>query len=314
MQPNPTLDQLQVLVAVADAGSFSAAGRKLNRAQSVVSYAIGNLETQLGLKLFEREGTREAALTAEGKAMVADARRMMNVLSDIRSRAEGLKQGLEAELSIAVDVATPSPVLTAVLTAFEAEFPSVALRLNVGALGAVWEQLLTRGVDLSIGGQPVAISDDLVAERIGDASMIPMAAPDHPLATYKGRVPLSVVREHFQLVISDVSQMTKGKDFGVFAYRTWRMTDMSTKYNLILSGLGWGGLPAWMIIDDVLAGRLAVLDLEPYPVRPYEIYAFHRADALPGPAGRWLLERFKLELPRVRATLPDAFLRTLPDG
>jgi DNA-binding transcriptional LysR family regulator len=92
------------------------------------------------------------------------------------------------------------------------------------------------------------------------------------------------------------------------------MTDMSTKYNLILSGLGWGGLPAWMIIDDVLAGRLAVLDLEPYPVRPYEIYAFHRADALPGPAGRWLLERFKLELPRVRATLPDAFLRTLPDG
>ncbi|WP_457935974.1 LysR family transcriptional regulator [Mesorhizobium sp. 10J20-29] len=314
MRPNPTLDQLQVLVAVADAGSFSAAGRKLNRAQSVVSYAIGNLETQLGLKLFEREGTREAALTAEGKAMVADARRMMNVLSDIRSRAEGLKQGLEAELSIAVDVATPSPVLTAVLTAFEAEFPSVALRLNVGALGAVWEQLLTRGVDLSIGGQPVAISDDLVAERIGDASMIPMAAPDHPLATYKGRVPLSVVREHFQLVISDVSQMTKGKDFGVFAYRTWRMTDMSTKYNLILSGLGWGGLPAWMIIDDVLAGRLSVLDLEPYPVRPYEIYAFHRADALPGPAGRWLLERFKLELPRVRATLPDAFLRTLPDG
>ena len=58
MQPNPTLDQLQVLVAVADAGSFSAAGRKLNRAQSVVSYAIGNLETQLGLKLFEREGKK----------------------------------------------------------------------------------------------------------------------------------------------------------------------------------------------------------------------------------------------------------------
>jgi len=312
MPANPTLDQLHVLVAVADTGSFSAAGRKLNRAQSVVSYAITNLEAQLGLKLFDREGIREAALTAEGRAMVADARRMMNVLSDMRSRAEGLKQGLEAELAIAVDVATPSPVLTSVLTAFEAQFPSVALSLNVGALGAVWDQLLTRGVDLSIGGQPVAVSDELVAERIGGAAMVPVAVPTHPLARYKGRVPLAAVREHFQLVISDVSQMTKGKDFGVFAYRTWRMTDMSTKHNLILSGLGWGGLPAWMIIGDVVAGRLAALDLEPYPVRPYEIFAFHRADTLPGPAGRWLLERFKEELPNDFATLPEGFLRALP--
>ena len=78
MQPNPTLDQLQVLVAVADTGSFSAAGRKLNRAQSVISYAIANLETQLGLKLFEREGTREPRLTDVGRAMLEDARRMVS--------------------------------------------------------------------------------------------------------------------------------------------------------------------------------------------------------------------------------------------
>ncbi|RUT99399.1 LysR family transcriptional regulator, partial [Mesorhizobium sp. M7A.T.Ca.TU.009.02.1.1] len=43
MQPNPTLDQLQIFVTVAEAGSFSAAGRRLNRAQSVISYGIANL-------------------------------------------------------------------------------------------------------------------------------------------------------------------------------------------------------------------------------------------------------------------------------
>lgn len=310
MQPNPTLDQLQVLVAVADTGSFSAAARKLNRAQSVISYAIANLEAQLGLKLFAREGTREAALTNEGKAMLADARRMVGVLSDIRARADGLKRGLEAELAIAVEVSTPTPALTRVLAAFEAQFPTVALRLNVGALGIVWDQLITRGADLSFGGQPAAFGDELVAERIGDASMTPVAAPGHPLASHRGRVPLSAVREHIQLVISDVSSMTKGKDFGVFAYRTWRMTDISLKRDLILSGLGWGGLPTWMILDDVAAGRLAVLDLEPYPVRPYKLHAFYRADSPPGPAGRWLIERFKQELPKVCATLPDALLRS----
>lgn len=304
MQPNPTLDQLHVLVAVADTGSFSAAGRKLNRAQSVISYTIANLEAQLGLKLFERDGTREPTLTTEGKAMLTDARRMVGVLNDIRARAEGLKQGLEAELVIAVDVTLPAPALTKVLTDFEAEFPTVALKLNVGALGMVWDQLMTRSSDVSFGGQPANFNEELVALRIGDASMTPVAAPDHPLATYKGRVPLSVVREHIQLVISDVSKMTEGKDFGVFAYRTWRMTDTETKRNLILSGLGWGGLPTWMILEDVAAGRLAVLDLEPYPERPYQLHAFYRADRPPGPAASWLIERFKQELPKVCSTLP----------
>lgn len=306
MQPNPTLDQLQMLVAVADTGSFSAAGRKLNRAQSVISYAIANLEAQLGLKLFEREGTREPTLTTVGKAMLADARKMVGMLHDIRSRAEGLKQGLEAELIIAVDVTMPSPALTRVLAAFEAEFPSVGLKMNIGTLGMLWDQLMTRSSNVSFGGQPVNFNEELVAVRIGDASMTPVAAPGHPLATYKGRVPLSEVREHIQLVISDGSQMTKGKDFGVFAYRTWRMTDMSMKRELILSGLGWGGLPTWMILDDVAAGRLAVLDLEPYSERHYQLHAFYRTDSPPGPAGTWLIERFKRELPKVCATLPNA--------
>ena len=280
MQANPTLDQLQVFLAVAETGSFSAAARRLNRAQSVISYTIANLEAQLELKLFSREGTREPVLTTEGKAMLPDARRMIGVLQDIRARAEGMKRGLEPELTIAVDVTLPSPVLVDVLKAFNDTFPTVSLRLNVGALGIVSEQLILRKSDISFGGQPVAIDDDLVSIRIGDASMTPVAAPDHPLALYPGRVPLAVVREHIQLVVSDISEMTKGKDFSVYAYRTWRMTDVATKRDLILSGLGWGGLPAWMIDDDVAAGRLVALDLEPYPERPYALHAFHRADTL----------------------------------
>ncbi|HEY6632770.1 MAG TPA: LysR family transcriptional regulator [Rhizobiaceae bacterium] len=311
MLPNPTLDQLQVLVAVADAGSFSAAGRKLNRAQSVISYTIANLEAQLGLKLFAREGTREPALTTEGKAMLADARRMVGVLNDIRARADGLKHGLEAELVIAVDVTLPAPALTSALAAFAAQFPTVGLRLNVGVLGLVWEQLMTRSAQIGFGGQLVNFGEEMVAVRIGEASLTPVAAPGHPLATYEGRVPLSVVREHIQLVISDVSTMTKGKDFGVFAYRTWRMTDTSTKRELILSGLGWGGLPTWMVLDDVAAGRLAVLDLEPYPERAYQLQAFYRADTPPGPAASWLIDRFKQELPMVCATLPPPLRRAV---
>jgi DNA-binding transcriptional LysR family regulator len=304
---NPTLDQLQVFLAVADAGSFSGAARKLNRAQSVISYTIANLETQLDLKLFAREGTREPKLTAQGQAMLADARRMVAALQGIRARALGLKQGLEAELSVMVDVSLPSPALVAVLKDFAAAFPTVPLRLNVGALGLVWQLLIDRKVDVSFGGPQALSNDELTAIRIGEAVMTPVAAPDHPLAIYEGRVPLSVVREHIQLVVSDVSKMTEGRDFGVFAYRTWRMTDVATKYELILSGLGWGGLPNWMIEADVAAGRLVVLDLEPYPPLPYPIHAFHRTDSPPGPAGQWMIERFREALPLCRERLVSGY-------
>ena len=96
MDANPTLDQLQVFIAVAEAGSFSAAARKLNRAQSVVSYAINNLEQQLDVTLFERTGLRQPRLTVEGRAMLEDARRIVGGLEGMRARVRGLRQGLEA--------------------------------------------------------------------------------------------------------------------------------------------------------------------------------------------------------------------------
>ena len=71
-----TLDQMRVLVAVADAGSFSAAARKLGRVQSAISQSIQTLETTLGLTLFDRSG-KTPRLTDAGKALVGDARARM---------------------------------------------------------------------------------------------------------------------------------------------------------------------------------------------------------------------------------------------
>ena len=180
MQPNPTLDQLQILVTVADTGSFSAAGRKLNRAQSVISYAIANLEAQLGLKLFEREGTREPQLTDVGRATLEDARRMVGVLQRIRSRVDGHKQGLEAEVSMSVDMTLPSPVLVRVLKAFEAQFPTVMLRLHIGSLGLILDHVVDGQADLGVGG--ILGEADVNLLRIGFTSLVPAAASSHPLA------------------------------------------------------------------------------------------------------------------------------------
>ncbi|RWP82215.1 LysR substrate-binding domain-containing protein, partial [Mesorhizobium sp.] len=127
-------------------------------------------------------------------------------------------------------------------------------------------------------------------------TLVPAAAPSHPLALLPRPVPLEEVREHIQLVVSDQSERTRGRDYGVFAYRTWRLTDVRTKHALMREGLGWGGLPRWLIADDLASGRLVELDLEPYSEVRAALYAMHRADRNPKPAAAWLIYEFKRQL------------------
>ncbi len=70
----PTLDQLRVFLAIVEAGSFVGAARRLGQATSVVSYAVANLEAQLGLELFDRVSTRKPRLTDAGRAILSDSR------------------------------------------------------------------------------------------------------------------------------------------------------------------------------------------------------------------------------------------------
>ena len=89
---DPTLDQLRVLLAVVKAGSFAAAARELNRATSVISYTIGNLEGQLGVRLFDRESTRKPQLTEAGRMVLGEARLAANAIDTLRAKTRGLLQ------------------------------------------------------------------------------------------------------------------------------------------------------------------------------------------------------------------------------
>ena len=101
-----TLDQLRTFIAAVDEGSFSAAGRKLRRAQSVVSQTLANLEAQLGIKLFDRSA-RYPRLTEEGRSLLPDARAVADNIDGFKARAQAMREGLEPELAVAVDVMYP---------------------------------------------------------------------------------------------------------------------------------------------------------------------------------------------------------------
>lgn len=286
----PTLDQLRVMIAIVDTGSFSAAGRRLNRAQSVISYAVTNLEQVLGLVLFDR-GQHRPTLTDAGTAMLAEARRITDAVDALRARAAGLTRGLEAEVTLVVDVMFPTAILVVALEAFADTFPTVSLRLRVEALGAVLQSVLDGHSALGVSGWLAQRWPELEATTIGDVRMIPVAAPHHPLAQATPSVPDAALRGHTQLVLTDRSTLSAGEDFGVFARRTWRLGDLAAKHALLLAGLGWGNMPEAMIADDLERGRLVRLSLEAFQGQPYVLQLIRRQDHPLGPAGQWLADR-----------------------
>ncbi len=287
----PSFDQLRVLLAVAEAGSFSAAARKLNRRQSVISYTIANLEQQLGgLKLFDRTA-RRPVLTEAGRTILAEARKLSLGIDGLRARASGLVAGLEAELGVAIDVMLPSDRLICALVAFRAEFPTVTLRLYVEALGSVARLVLDRTCTIGASGPMSWIVDGLERRPIGKVRLVRVAAPGHPMAQRAGPISEAVAREHVQLVLTDRSDLTKGQDFGVVSPECWRLADLGAKHALLLAGLGWGGMPEAIVRDDIAAGRLRTIIVDGLPDFSYDLLAIHRTDTPPGPAGRWFMQR-----------------------
>ncbi|EZP25677.1 LysR family transcriptional regulator [Pseudomonas sp. RIT288] len=287
----PTLDQLRVFLAVVELGSFAAAARKLHRATSVISYSMANLELQLGVTLFDRQTTRKPQLTEAGRTVLAEARTIANGVHGLRAKVKGLLQGLEAEVHVVLDVMLPPQRVVDALKSFREAFPTVALHLHMEALGAVTERVINRGAIIGVSG-PMNEGIDAI-ERIGAGSveLIPVAAPHHPLATGEANTP-GAGRELTQLVLSDRSQLTRDRDFAVLSNRTWRLADLGAKHMLLREGIGWGNMPLPMVEEDLQSGRLVRLNLPEYQSGIYPFDVIYRTDLPPGPAARWLIERF----------------------
>jgi DNA-binding transcriptional LysR family regulator len=290
-----SLDQLRAFIGSADEGSFSAAARKLRRAQSVVSELVSGLEGQIGVTLFDRSG-RYPVLTPEGAVLLADARSIASGLDFMKARAKGMSAGLEPELSVVVDVLFPIAAITEAAKEFREKFPGTPLRLYVEALGAAYQPVIDGIAGFGIVGSLPLLPPGLTAERVPGVTMMMVAAKDHPLAQYQGNIPKSELAKHVQLVLTDRSSLSKGRELGVMSSSTWRLGDLFAKHEFLLGGLGWGGMPTHAVAGDLAAGRLVELKMEDVPPGGLVLAmaAVYPTSTPPGPAGRWLIERIKL--------------------
>lgn len=300
-----SLDQLRTFIAAVDEGSFSAASRKLFRAQSVVSETVSNLEQQIGVLLFDRSG-RYPKLTPAGTVLLADARNIVTSVDLLKARAKGMARGLEPELSVVVDVFYPIEAITQIAKEFRIQYPGVSLRIYVEALGAAIQPVLDGRCSVGVIGSLPTIPDTLTNERLSGIIYLMVAAKHHPLASYVGKIPKEVLGKHTQIVLTDRSDLSSGREMGVMSPATWHLADLFAKHNFLLNGLGWGGMPLHTILKDLKEGRLVVLPIEDIPPDGLGLTmsAIWQTKSPPGPAGRWFIERLK-QIPMMTESVPS---------
>jgi DNA-binding transcriptional LysR family regulator len=292
-----TIDQLRMLAAIADSGSFTAAAKRLQRAQSAVSHAIATLEGQLGVILFDRSEKRPR-LTEIGKAVLADARLAIARVETLKARARNLADGIEPEIGIAVTVLCPMAPIMAALDAFREAFPRVGVELFVEEIGGSAVLVHQRACAIGISGTPslrMVPAGDLATIPLCDIEVVAVAAPGHPLAQTGYPLAEPDLAEHRQLVPTSRARQPYPN---TLVREVWRIADLNLRRDMIRHGMGWGTVPLHLVADDLAAGRLIRLDIATRAdeLMRVGLFAIHRADTPPGPACRWIIERMQREL------------------
>ena len=281
-----SLESLQLLVAAADSGSFSAAARRLGKAQSAVSTGIANLEIDLGLTLFDRSG-RLPRLTAPGERMVAEARALLAQQGQLQALAAELAAGIEARLTLAIDDDSLLPWLTPVLEQLAIAYPLLELELLFPMMEDLSDMLLSGRAQLAIGYQGLVTPVALTRFGLGRMAMPLVVAPDHPL-TQLSAPGLEDLRQHRQLLVTARQPGTERERFRLSTAIWWVEGDLSV-LELVKRGLGWATVPAFLLTEALAHGDVVCLPdeaLPPIPELSIELL-WHSARPL-GPAAQWL--------------------------
>ena len=285
-----TLDQLKILVAIADEGSVLAAARSLYRTQPTISVLLRKLEDELDLVLLDRNSYR-ATLTAEGWQLYKKAKAILDQVDELGRLAHYLAVGHEPSLALAVEASCPIPLLLEALHESEKKYPETEINLEVENIWGALEKLERGEVDIAVS--PVFREEEQFESMpLLTTHLLAVAAPG--FLPDEKPLDLEVMKNYVQIVVRDSAQKKVHQSFGVLeSGRHWIVGDHITKKQLIVAGMGWGKLQDRLISEELENGDLVLLDIENYPCDiPMEIRVVRLAGKQVGPVAAALWDDF----------------------
>lgn len=293
-----SLDALETLDAIDEAGSFARAAERLHRVPSALTYTVNKLESDLGVAVFDRSGKR-AELTAAGRELLEQGRDLLRQAERLENRVKRVAHGWETQLTIAVDEVMPMDGLFALVREFDELRCGTRLRFTQEVFRGAWDAVVDKRADLAIaapGDAPDGFG--LRTLELGRLDFVYAIAPTHPLANEPEPLSAAVIGRYRSVVAADSSRRLPSSSHGVLPNQdTLVVPTLAAKLQAQIAGLGVGYLPAHFAAPHVAAGRLVVKTVEEDRDSALLRIAWRAGDD--GQALRWFRDR------AARLSLPD---------
>lgn len=305
-----TPEALTMVDVIARTGSFAAAARELGKVPSALTYSVRQLEEALDVLLFDRR-SRQAQLTAAGRELLQEGRRLLQEIDAVTNRVKRVATGWETQLTLAVDNVIAPRALFDLVAAFQdikvegaaaGGGPPTRLKFRNEVLSGTWEALLSGQADLAIGTGDNTPGSSVHCEPLGEISFVFVVAPHHPLAAAPEPLSPAIIAAHRIVAIADTARDMQPITVGVLPGQdVLTVPSMAAKLEALLRNLGCGSLPEPLVRRHIEAGRLVLkaTELERRPARLN--YAWRASGQRPGLALAWWLKQ--LESPATRRAL-----------
>ena len=265
-----TLRQLQVFDAIARLNSFTKAAEELYLTQPTVSIQVKKLSEVLEVPLFEQIG-RQVYLTEAGQELHVAVKKILEILLNVEESIDRLKGISGGNIKLAV-ISTSQYFVPRVIHEFSELYPNVSVSMQVGNREQLIERVQSNKDDFYILGQPPeGLNVESVRLAVNPLSFVANSA--HPLAKRTGltlddlkdepflmREPGSGIRSHIEKVFDEYG----------FVPNIKMVLGGNESIRLgLLQGLevSVASLPTW--IEEINDGRLAVLDVDGFPIKRY---------------------------------------------
>ncbi len=287
-----TLEQIFTIEAIVNHGSFKAAADFLHKSQPSISMAVKKLEEEYQVTLFSRDEYRPT-LTNEGRIFYEKARAVLKEFRELESTAIQMNRGEEVELRISIDAVSPVSLILKFLKRFFTNHPNTKLMLSFEVLNGTLERLIDGEVDFAI--TPMMEGEwDVETLLLTKTQMIPVMRAD--LIKDK-KVTDTVLREYNQIILADSARRVKKVSTGILeGGKSVTLSEISFKKEMILQGLGWGGLPLEMIKNELAKKILVPIKTSLIKERSMEIFLVRDKKKAMGPVAKELWGKISCEL------------------
>jgi DNA-binding transcriptional LysR family regulator len=252
------LRQLEIIRAIADTGSFTAAGEKLHVSQSAISRQILLLEEELGEPVFHRIG-RRIRITPAGESLLQLSHRVFRDLQDTVSTISDKRESLSGTMRLVGGMTVCLYVFPALLAEVRRVHPHLEMKVTVGSAERSIAMLRSGAGDLGMITLPVEATD-LVSVPVLEEELLLITYPAHPLAKKKSITPADLDKQDF--VLFETGSITRQlvESFfareGVEAEIIMETENVEIIKAMVRNGLGISIIPSQAAASDIRTGQL----------------------------------------------------------